>query len=103
MSQSHTVGTHKTKVRTNGEYPNGVTSVTYHNTDVVKFTNEWIVLDSGGWQTFTTKARMVQAANQFGLGFTVYQKNFEWFVARFGDWDNPIPFVDGMVLTRGKQ
>jgi len=54
--------------------------VRYHNTDVVKFNADKVILNSGGWQTVTTKVRMNQAANQFGLGYYVYQKNHIWYV-----------------------
>ena len=97
MTRMQSIGTHRTTVRTNAK---GVTAVTYHRTDVVRFDRDSVILDSGGYRTYTTKARMVQAANQFNLGFHVYQENWNWFVVQNGDWDNPIPFVDGMVLTR---
>lgn len=61
--------------------------------------------------TNTTKLRMNQAANQFGLGFGVYQKNHAWFVViKNPDYtpenglpywtDEKIPFLDGMELCR---
>lgn len=58
------------------------TQVTYHNTVVV----DWdahrgtIILNTGGWKTATTKLRMNQASNQFGLGYQVYQQNHSWYV-----------------------
>ena len=74
-----------------------MTHVQYHDTIVVSFDQEHIRLDSGGWLTNTTKTRMNQASNQFGLGYTVYQKDYQWFV----EFDNKtIPFKDGMVLSR---
>ena len=69
------IGTHKTEVLTE----NGVTSVKYHDTKVVTFSEDAIMLDTGGWFTPTTKARMNQTSNAFCLGFQVYQKNYEWF------------------------
>lgn len=58
----------------------GTIHVQYHDTDVVVFDDETIILDTGGWETVTTKARMNQTANQYDLGFHVYQKDFLWFV-----------------------
>lgn len=58
----------------------GDTIVKYHNTNVVRFNAKTITLSTGGWKTVTTKVRMNQAANQFDLGYTVYQNNFNWFV-----------------------
>ena len=76
MAQQYQIGTHKTKVSTES----GVTSVKYHNTKVVTFSEDAIMLNTGGWFTPSTKTRMNQTSNQFGLGFRVYQKNFDWFV-----------------------
>ena len=76
------IGQHKTKVITN----NGVTEVVYHDTAVVTFNDDHIILDSGGWWTRTTKARMNQAAQQFGLGYSVKQVQGAWVVT-FQDQD----------------
>lgn len=58
------------------------TTVTYHNTAVVVV--DWekrrVILNSGGWRTPTTKLRMNQAANEFGLPYHVFQKDHNWFV-----------------------
>lgn len=60
------------------------TVVTYHNTDVAAAANQHgllrVVLNPGGWFTATTKLRMNQFANQYGLPFSVYQKDYEWYV-----------------------
>ena len=56
------------------------TIVRYHDTDVVTFDDRWITLDHGGYITPTTKRRMNEASAEFGLGFSVYQKNFKWIV-----------------------
>ena len=74
------IGSHKTSVFTE----DGITRIVYHNTAVVKFNNDEIILNSDGWNTVTTKTRMNQASNQFDLGFRVYQKNFDWFVEHNG-------------------
>ena len=76
------IGQHKTKVITN----NGVTKVVYHDTAVVMFNDDQIILDSGGWWTRTTKARMNQAAQQFSLGYSVKQVQGAWVVT-FQDQD----------------
>ena len=95
MAQTHKLGTVATSVRTE----DGTTTIRYHQTDVVKFNKVegWIQLDSGGWHTVTTKLRMNQAANQFGLGYSVYQRKGEWFV------DTPdgrtLDFADGMKVA----
>lgn len=93
MAQQYKVGTHKTNI-VNLE---GLTSVVYHNTAVVQFNDKKIILNSGGWETATTKSRMNQTSNQYNLGFDVYQVNFTWYV---NYKDDVIPFVDGMELPR---
>jgi hypothetical protein len=94
MANQHAIGTHKTSIRTE----DCITYVRYHNTDVVKFSRHDVWLDSGGWMTVTTKTRMNQAARQFGLPYTVYQRNFKWYVDVMGE---VVPFKDGMTIGRG--
>ena len=71
-------------------------TVKLHNTESVKIysinTNPLnqahsgkIKLNHGGWQTVTTKRRMNEASDAFmpgGMGFQVYQKDFEWYIKR---------------------
>ena len=93
MSRLSTIGTHRTTI----SVYDGFTRIQYHNTQVVKFSDTVIILDSGGYQTATTKTRMNQTANQFDLGYHVYQKNFEWYV----DFDGKTyDFEDEMILER---
>jgi len=56
------------------------TRVTYHNTNVVCFTEKTIKLNTGGYATQTTKRRMNQAANQFGLNYEVIQRKGDWIL-----------------------
>lgn len=74
------------------------TNVTYHNTIVVKFTEKTIKLNTGGYKTQTTKRRMNQAANQFGLNFEVIQRRGSW-VVKYGE-DREIPFDDDTLTLR---
>lgn len=80
----------------------GTTRVNYRGTTVVEFDAESIRLNTGGWKTVTTKTRMNQAANQFGLGFSVFAKDFEWWVKIDGSEgqgpDKSWPFT-GEVFT----
>jgi hypothetical protein len=94
MSILDQVCTHKTAIFT----ANGMTHVRYHQTSVVSFDSTKIKLDTGGWKTHTTKLRMNQASNQYGLGYRVYQKDFEWYADFKG---REIPFDgNGLVLKR---
>lgn len=54
--------------------------VTYIRTRIVEWTADTVTLRSGGWQTVTTKRKMNQAARQFGLGFSVWQRDYSWYV-----------------------
>ena len=81
MAQTRRVGRTATSVMCT----NGRISAVYHSTEVVLATKEKIVLNTGGWTTATTKARMNQASNQFGLGYKVYQKDRAWFVTYKGE------------------
>jgi len=87
------VGSHRTAVYTS----DGYTRIVYHQTEVVKFNHDETVLNSGGWHTQTTKARMNQASEQYDLGYQVYQRDYEWLVDYRG---KTLEFYDGMVLTR---
>ncbi|KKM66060.1 hypothetical protein LCGC14_1484950 [marine sediment metagenome] len=91
MTQTWKIRGRATRITTE----NGTTRVRYHDTDVVVFDDETIMLNTGGWRTVTTKTRMNQTANQYDLGFSVYQKNFEWFVqTAAGTW-----LMDGRTFS----
>jgi hypothetical protein len=73
------------------------TRVTYHSTDIVRWNQDRIILNSGGWRTVTTKHKMNQAANQFNLGYQVFQDDFTWYVT-FNN--KTVPYKDGIILDR---
>ena len=77
MTRSDVVGAHKTTIYSSGGY----THVRYRNTCVVSFSPEYIILRTGGWYTATTKNRMNQAAEQFGLSYHVSQTDHTWHIA----------------------
>ena len=88
------IGSHKTRIVQEGE----ATKVFYHDTSVVTFDQHTITLNTGGWNTSTTKKRMNQTSSVYGLNFQVYQKNFAFYCDYNG---KEIPFEDSiMVLTR---
>lgn len=69
----------------------GSVGIMLHSTYVVKIHEDnTYTLNSGGWQTLTTKDRINQYSPRY-----VYQKNFEWFVKIN---DKSYPFMDGMVV-----
>jgi len=65
----------------------GGLAVRLHNTEVVIHYKDKIILNTNGWYTNTTKARI----NEFSP-FSVYQRNYEWFI------DDGIPFKDNIIL-----
>lgn len=73
--------------------------VEYVRTRIVHAGPAGITLNSGGYRTVTTKRKMCQAANEFGLDYSVFQKNHEWFVhdRRTGQTHE---FHDGITLAR---
>jgi hypothetical protein len=72
--------------------------VIYTNTKVVEWSKDTVKLNSGGWETVTTKRKMNQSSHQFGLGFGVFQKDYVWYV------DTPqgdtVKYFDGMEIER---
>jgi hypothetical protein len=71
-------------------------SVIYTNTAIVRWSSSKIALNSDGWQSVTTKRKMNQASHQFGLGYSVYQRNHVWYV------DTPqgetVEYYDGIQM-----
>ncbi len=69
-----------------------------HNTDIIEYQNEDIILNSGGWQTRTTKERL----NEYlPYGMYISQKNYEWTV-HDTNTNQSVPFNDGMRIVGGK-
>ena len=71
--------------------------VRYYNTEILNYWqdnngNEFVLLNSGGWYTTTTKFRINRLT---GLG--LYQKNFDWFVTNPTGED--LPFENNMILA----
>ena len=63
-----------------------------HSTYVVKIhPDNTYTLQTGGWQTVTTKDRI----NQYSP-VRVYQRNYEWFVKLN---NKEYPFMEGMVVS----
>jgi len=104
MARMDKLSTYKTTVEVEGDKG----SVIYVNTKIVAWDGDNITLNSGGWQTVTTKRKMCQASNQFGLRFTVYQRKGIWYVdvkyhggLPHGYWSElNIPFFDGMTFNK---
>lgn len=69
----------------------GSVSIELHSTKVVVlYPNGLVKLQTGGWQTATTKDRI----NQYSP-YRVQQKNHEWYVHK---GEKVFPFFNGMVI-----
>lgn len=67
-------------------------AIKLHSTYVVKIRDDdTYTLNSGGWQTVTTKDRI----NQYSP-VRVYQRDFTWYVKING---RELPFIDNMVVS----
>jgi len=77
MPSTDKLSNYKTTIHTDDQ---GYTTVIYTNTAIVKFNGDNIILNSGGYETVTTKRKMNQASNQFNLPYGVFQKDFKWYV-----------------------
>lgn len=97
MASMYKLSTYKTNVMITGDR----LTVVYVSTPIVEKVGNTITLDSGGWKTVTTKRKMNQAANQYALGYSVFQKARKWFVTL--PTGATVPFFDGMTFDRYNQ
>ena len=78
-------------------YTDGNKTLKLHNTEIIKWVGDKIILSSGGWRTHTTKARLNDWINRFNTtNYSVYQKNGNCFID-YGD-KKAIEFFDGIEL-----
>ena len=72
----------------------GTVNIRLHNTDIITFLAhcDAYIINSGGWQTVTTKARL----NKYMPDATVWSEKGIWYV---GYYDKTYNFQDGMMLT----
>ena len=93
------IGTHRTtttNIPLNNEQSRLI--VTFHNTAVVQVVNDrYVVLNSGGWLTPTTKRRMNQASEVYRLNYIVYQKGWVWYVKTPS---TTAEFVDNIIIDK---
>jgi len=72
-------------------------AIRLHNTDIITFhQNGEITLNTGGWTTVTTKARM----NEFLEGWYISQSKGQWYIGkRFeGNWADIALYADNCIL-----
>ena len=66
-----------------------------HNIATVDHATKSVKLSSCGWETPTTKSRLNAILQEVKTGFSVFQKQFEWFLNGQG---KTVDFFDGMIL-----
>ena len=66
-----------------------------HNIATVDHTTNSVKLSSCGWETVTTKSRLNAILQEVKTGFSIFQKQFEWFLNGQGQ---TVDFFDGMIL-----
>lgn len=76
MSRTNKLSSYRTTVSAR----DGWQIVNYAGTEIVRWNAAETVLNTGGWKSVTTKRKMCQAARQFGLGYSVFQRKGSWFV-----------------------
>ena len=62
------------------------------------YANKELSLFDGGWQSNTTKSRLNALCDELATGFSVFQKNWEWFVSDF-QGKTKKDFVDGITVN----
>ena len=60
--------------------------------------NMTLNLFDGGWQSNTTKSRLNALLDEFDYGSFVFQKNWNWFLARNFNHNHKVDFVSGMTV-----
>lgn len=94
MAQTHRISKNNTKIQN----LDGKTIVTLHQTQIVILNHaaRTATLNSGGFQTVTTRTRMTQVFNEMRLGIGVFQRAHKWFVSLYDGRE--VPFSDGMTV-----
>ena len=75
-------------------YKNGDRAIRLHRTDILTFTPNRVILNTNGWETVTTKARMNEHISMSNR-LSVYQSKHKWYV-RTPEGD--VPYYDGMMF-----
>jgi len=81
-----------TRIKRSSQNYGADVTIRYHYTDVVVYTPDHMVLNTGGWETVTTKRRMNDAISGY-----IYQKNWIWYVVDRQTGEH-IRFFDGIRI-----
>ena len=94
MARMDRLSTYCTTIATAGD----LTCITYHKTQIVAFDRLYITLRTGGWDSVTTRRKMNQAANQFGLGYRVHRDKGTTYVTLPNG--RTVPLGDELTINR---
>lgn len=77
-------------------------AIRYHDTDVVLYTPESIILNSGGYRIATTKSRINDALRVLPGRVVLYQNKGIWYITSGKSWDDPnkitVVYYDGIEV-----
>ena len=85
----------------------GVSFVYLHGSKIAEVGDDFLKLFDGGYQSKTTKSRLIALLSEFGYTCGtkqefIFQKQFEWFIQMFDLTEEAmrtIPFTNGMRLA----
>ena len=89
-SKSNTLTTFSSDLKECFIYLHGNHIATYN------YTLKELELYDGGWQSNTTKSRLNALCNELATGFSVFQKNWDWYVSDFQN--TVVDFTNGMTI-----
>ncbi len=75
-------------------YKNGDHAIRLHKTDIITWRANKVILNTNGWQTLTSKARMNEYLPTF-KGVRVYQSKHIWYV---NTPEGAVEYYDGIEL-----
>ena len=77
-----------------------ISTVMLHGNHIATYNHNTKELElfDGGWQSNTTKSRLNALCYEFATGFSVFQKNWNWFVSDFQN-KTVKDFVDGITVN----
>ena len=90
-SKNNTLTTFDSKIENCFVYLHGNHIATYN------YANKELSLFDGGFQSNTTKSRLNALCYEFATGFSVFQKNWDWFVSDFQN--TVVDFTDGITVN----
>jgi len=75
-------------------------TIVLHRTAIAVYDhkNQALKLNTGGWQTNTTKSRLNAILDEVMYGASVFQRQFNWFLSYNNQTHD---FNDGMILVNG--